>query len=352
MARRFSGRLLAALFAAASAACSEEFWVFDGLASSEVTALAAAPSRPVLWYAGTAAGDVFRLDQEPEPRWAAASAGLPGAPVRALAVHPFDPQRLFAGTDEGIFRSDDGGASWEPSGTGFPGPAVALAIDPLDPAIVWASARSDPGPPLHLYRSVDGGDQWESVTIQGPAFGTPSFSWVVTLAFRPGSSTLFAGWHDVVFFTPGGLQWDLYPDIRSEILAVVPDPFDAALIHVGTQGLGAASTSGSRTPWSFGAGVEGTVVPAIAADPAHPGLFYAVSGDSVFRSLDHGVTWTPVGQPLVSPGALAVSPDGARVRVATAVGVRRLQEGSQPASRGPVDPLPRTQVPTLLEPRQ
>ena len=350
MARRVLGPLCAALFASV-AASAQEVWVFDGLAGARVTTLAVAPSRPVLWYAGAESGEVFRFDAELDPVWRTASSGLPGAPVRALAVHPFDPLRVFAGTDDGIFRSLDAGASWELSGTGFPGPAVALAIDPLDPATVWASARSEPGPLLHLFRSVDGGSVWEAVTIQGPAFATPSFGWVVALAFRPGTSILFAGWHDVVFFTSGGLGWDLYPDFLAEVLAVTPDPFDPDRIHIGTQGRGAGWSVDNRAPWSFGAGLEGTVVPALTADPARPGVFYAVSGDAVFRSIDHGATWSAVGQPLNSPGALAVSPDGLAIRVATENGIRRLADGSPVAPRGAVEGVPRTPTTTLVEPR-
>ncbi len=351
MARAISGQVLATLasLACAAEARGAEGWVFEGLAGLPVTALAAAQSRPSLTYAGTASGGVFRFDEERDTGWSAASTGLPGAPVRALAVHPFDPLRLFAGTDQGVYRSTDGGTSWEASGTGLPGSAVALAIDPVDPAIVWASARSDPAP-LHLYRSADGGEQWNAVTIQGSAFGTPSFGWVVTLAFRPATSILFAGWHDVLFFTSGG-QWDLHPDILSEVLSVAPDPFDASLVHIGTQGRGVASSADERSPWSFGAGVEGTVVPALAADPTTPGILYAVSGDSVFRSLDHGATWSAVGQPLTSPSGLAVASDGSAVRVATSGGVRSLKELTSTVPRRPANPVSVPRSPLLLEPR-
>jgi hypothetical protein len=341
--------IVLACLACAAGAHGIEQWIHEGLAGRTVTALAVAASNPGLLYAGTMAGEVFRFE-DASGSWLPASSGLPGAAVHFLAVHPFDPLRVFAGTQQGLYRSGDAGGSWEVSGTGLPAAAVtALAIDPVDPAIVWVST-DEPGL-LHVYRSSDGGDRWEAVTIQGPAFGTPNFGWVRTLAFRPGASTVFAGWGDVVFFSNDGAQWDKYPCVLALVLVVLPDPFDAALVYVGTQGRGVAASADNRAPWSFGAGVEGTIVPAVASDPAHAGLLYAVSGDSVFRSLDHGATWAPVGQPLSSPGALAVSPDGSEVRVGTADGVRRLVEGPVVSPRLPVDPIPALRSPLLLGPR-
>lgn len=48
------------------------------------------------------------------------NSGLPDIPVNAFAVDPTNPGNLFAGTDIGIFASTDGGASWNPYGTGLP----------------------------------------------------------------------------------------------------------------------------------------------------------------------------------------------------------------------------------------
>ena len=48
--------------------------------------------------------------------WVSASGSgatsLPFAPIRAIARHPRNAQRLYAGTDVGIYESEDGGATW------------------------------------------------------------------------------------------------------------------------------------------------------------------------------------------------------------------------------------------------
>jgi hypothetical protein len=56
--------------------------------------------------------------------WTAAGNGIPDVPVDAFAVDPDDSNVLYAGTDIGVYRSTDGGANWQPFGTGLPRVAV------------------------------------------------------------------------------------------------------------------------------------------------------------------------------------------------------------------------------------
>jgi photosystem II stability/assembly factor-like uncharacterized protein len=50
--------------------------------------------------------------------WTSISATLPQAPVRTLAVHPTKTNLLYAGTEVGVFASDDGAATWSPTNEG------------------------------------------------------------------------------------------------------------------------------------------------------------------------------------------------------------------------------------------
>ncbi|CAN5268753.1 hypothetical protein BH20ACI1_BH20ACI1_06180 [soil metagenome] len=58
------------------------------------------------------------------PTWTAAGNGIPDVPTNAFVIDPADSQQLFAGTDIGVFRSTDGGASWQPFSEGLPRVAV------------------------------------------------------------------------------------------------------------------------------------------------------------------------------------------------------------------------------------
>lgn len=61
---------------------------------------------------------------EPATTWVAASNGLPDDPVNAFVIDPTNSNNLYAGTDIGVYRSTDAGASWTPFGIGFPRVAV------------------------------------------------------------------------------------------------------------------------------------------------------------------------------------------------------------------------------------
>lgn len=58
------------------------------------------------------------------PTWVPSGNGIPDVPVNALMIDPLDSNRLYAGTDIGVYVSHDGGANWIPFGTGLPRIAI------------------------------------------------------------------------------------------------------------------------------------------------------------------------------------------------------------------------------------
>ncbi len=63
--------------------------------------------------------------------WTAMSTGLPDTPVDSFAIDPLNTNNIYAGTDIGVFRSRDGGASWEPFSNGLPRVAVfGMGVQP------------------------------------------------------------------------------------------------------------------------------------------------------------------------------------------------------------------------------
>lgn len=61
-----------------------------------------------------------------------AGTGIPDVPTNALAIDPTNTQHIYAGTDIGVFRSKDGGASWTPFSSGLPRVAVfGMEIHPI-----------------------------------------------------------------------------------------------------------------------------------------------------------------------------------------------------------------------------
>jgi hypothetical protein len=58
------------------------------------------------------------------PTWTATANGIPDVPVNALVVDPDNSNDVYAGTDIGVYRSTDAGATWNPFGLGLPKMAV------------------------------------------------------------------------------------------------------------------------------------------------------------------------------------------------------------------------------------
>jgi hypothetical protein len=75
---------------------------------------------------------------------------------------PRNPQRLFTNDyGGGVFVTADGGRTWTSSSTGYTGADIrGLAVQPGNPAVVYANGRSGP------YRSVDGGAHWDGVNAE------------------------------------------------------------------------------------------------------------------------------------------------------------------------------------------
>src|SRR5262249_25298556 len=56
--------------------------------------------------------------------WVAIDPGIPDAPINAVLVDPEASNVLYAGSDLGLFKSDDGGASWSHQLNGIPKVAI------------------------------------------------------------------------------------------------------------------------------------------------------------------------------------------------------------------------------------
>jgi photosystem II stability/assembly factor-like uncharacterized protein len=106
-------------------------------------------------YAATHEG-VFTLKGTSEG-CAVDSENFRGAIVDCVHPRHDHPEVVFAGvTHDGLYRSKDGGTSWEKR---LDGDLRAIAIDPSDDRVIYAGTE-----PVHLYRSEDGGDTWQELT--------------------------------------------------------------------------------------------------------------------------------------------------------------------------------------------
>jgi photosystem II stability/assembly factor-like uncharacterized protein len=174
--------------------------IFDDLPTGSIGGLAIAPSNPDIIYVGSgeglrrpdlSTGDGIYKSTDGGRTWQ--HLGLrDGQQISVILVDPHDPNRVFVAvlghpygpnTERGIFRSLDGGLTWKKilykgENTG----AIDLAFDPSNPQILyadmWASRRppwttggSYDGPGSGLYKSTDAGDTWHQLTNGLPTWG-------------------------------------------------------------------------------------------------------------------------------------------------------------------------------------
>ena len=91
---------------------------------------------------GTAGWGVWH-SQDAGGSWTRHRAPFPlNSRIQALVAHPTEPQTILAGGDTGLFKSNDGGARWDRIGAQGDLPTIwSLAIDPVDPNILFAGTR-------------------------------------------------------------------------------------------------------------------------------------------------------------------------------------------------------------------
>lgn len=108
--------------------------------------------------------------------------------VLALAINPVNPQILYAGVTAflptgvitgTIYKSTDAGATWFEASAGVAGQDVrALFIDPADPVgdTIYAGTGGDGANHGGVYRSTDGGATWNSYSIGLPAYSATALA--------------------------------------------------------------------------------------------------------------------------------------------------------------------------------
>ncbi len=231
------------------------------------------PFRAVAWggggrmlMAGTDVGVVFTPDDNLEPwRWLR---GVRPVDVRAVAAH--SEQVLFAGSDQGLFGSTDGGISWQLLTAGAPlGDDLSFQAVQVSPAYaadrtLFASLVNRTTDTWSLYRSTDGGASWTVIPHRGGRGLALSNNYLAD------QTVLVANGDQLYKSVDGGATWTAY--------AIAP-------------------------PEEFYFAYDLAASPAYASDQT----LFVTGYMGTRRSTDGGVTWSAVGGPAPSYG-LALSP--------------------------------------------
>jgi photosystem II stability/assembly factor-like uncharacterized protein len=281
------------------------------------------------------------------------SRGIENVAVTAVAISETDPSQMFTGYfDIGLWRSLDGGASWQSCNAsaftgawnGHGGCSASIVPDPARAGVVFATMGEE-AQLATVVKSTSGGAASGWTAANG---GLPSgFVYGLSLDRTSPSTqrTLFVtSGGDVYRSTNDGATWaSVLAGSSCRVTAV--DRFDGRLVYAGGEGgLWRSTAGGTAGSWTqvgpsvfSGTNPDGLEqvkwegIHAITPDPIVPGRVYVAAhgaGRGIYRSNDQGASWISLRAGSYFRG-VAVDPTNASVLYATSS--KAYKAGGSPA---------------------
>jgi len=267
-------------------------WAERGIDTHAPWTLAVDPAHPERLLAGTVVHGLFR-SLDGGLSWNPLPLGDPG--ISALAFSPTDSSRVYAGSGHGrLFASDDGGEHWTPlprddaiSGD----PIWRILVAPDDPHQLYVVTGGD------LFLSRDGGMSWHEASPGGVAPGGGHLFPAVVALDPDDGDTLLVGVRDatangVIRSEDGGMSWDLTGlSLRQGItsLAIFPGDGDTVVAGEDSGRLWFSDDGGRR--WQTRTPILPQGLFELRFDTG--GRLYAATRPGIFQSDDLGMDWRP-----------------------------------------------------------
>lgn len=159
-------------------------WRHVGPEGNRVTSVAGVAGDRTTYYAGAASGGLWKTSDGGNS-WRPIFDDQPVSSIGSVATAPSDPNVVWVGTGEpfirsnisvgwGVFKSTDAGKSWTKMGLEQTGRISRIVIHPTNPDIVYMAALGHsygPQPDRGIFRSIDGGTSWEKVLFVNDSTG-------------------------------------------------------------------------------------------------------------------------------------------------------------------------------------
>lgn len=295
-----------------------------------VNAVTGVPSQPNTFYFGSVGGGVWKSTNSGRT-WAPIFDSQPIASIGAIGIASSSPDVVYVGSGEadmrsqisygnGMYKSTDAGKTWTHVGLEKTRQIGRVLVDPRNPDVVFVAAMGrvyGPNPDRGVYRSRDGGKNWQRVLFKNENVGA------IDLAFDPQNSQIVYAslWNTrrppwsiyppsygpgsgLFKSTNGGDTWEpimnglpteglghiglaTAPTNRNRVYAIV-DAKAGGLYRSDDAGSTWTKVSGENRLWGRGWYFCKTVV-----DPKNANVVY-VSNTSLYRSTDAGKSWTAI----------------------------------------------------------
>lgn len=275
--------------------------------------------------------------------WTQLAVVADGGNIRSASFNS-DNSLLYAAVGElGVFVSNDDGSTWTPSNEGLPHTnPYDITAHPTDPLVAWVAMGEGPEVDGNfvaggIWRTLDGGATWQpvndglNIVSNATAFNTGSFHQIVVAPSSPGrlfTSNIAPGQAAVYRSDDGGDSWTVIADettqrpnayesaLRAFDIGVHPSDADRVVIGsddtlLGTRDGGATwtdlTTAEAETGFFTGRGYSGLVSTDIAFNPDDPDdmILLGFDGGNFIQTVDGGESWRRTVQD-VSPWGGAI----------------------------------------------
>ena len=246
-----------------------------------VTTVTGVPSQPKTFYMGVASGGLFRTTDGGQSWQPLTDGQVPLGSTGAVEVAASDPAIIYLGTGSddvrsnvstgrGIYRSSDEGKTWTFAGLRDAGQIGGIRVHPSDPNTAWVAAQGDAfkdNAERGVFKTTDGGRTWRKVLFVSESVGA------MDVELQPGHPDVVFAWLSHLQRKPwtiisGGKEGGLYKSTDGgEHFTKITAGLPADLIGKGNIGVTAANNN--------------RVYALIEAKP----------GGGLYRSDDAGQTW-------------------------------------------------------------
>lgn len=273
-------------------------WTSGGpYVDTDIYSLAMAVTDPDILYAGTPRGVFKSVDSG--INWTRTGNLL--ALTRTVQVDPTDSDVVFAGTDDGIYKSKDGGSTWIQKGLAGVEWVNTITIDPRDPDILYAGTGKPmsywTGEIVGIFKSSDGGETWQEKLIETDP-GQDYDAITSILVDTDNSSTVYAAtYNGFLKSTDGGETWvskEIQGRFRPDYvvaLAMTPagtnPPAIYAIKNFDRAGVYKSQDGGETWADTNIPNIDGSSPWAMAVDPNNPNVIYVGTPDGRFGSYEH-----------------------------------------------------------------
>jgi photosystem II stability/assembly factor-like uncharacterized protein len=272
---------------------------------------------------GTASGD----------KWEPLPLAGEGMNITSLVIDPTDPSVLYAGTDEGLFKSIDAARTWKRVAS-LGGKPFHLAVDPASSSTVFALTDNAVDPTTtRFFRSDDGGLTWRDLTATSPHFAVWPPIVLIDATTSPSTVYTFDLQWSMWRSTDRGESWTrLSPEVADRFQQTAPrlqgrdfqgtvrdadtgsvftevagpiDPSDPSIEYAGTPEGVYKSIDGGKTWKRANAGLTSVAVWQLVPDPRSSSILYASTSAGIFKTSDGGETWKVI---LPGQGSVVLAP--------------------------------------------